>query len=82
MRPEVSILLFGLVREFKPKTLIETGVCNGVSTAVILAALERNDGGAFTQLTFRSIRIQITRRGLSGKERRGLSFPRGIRPGG
>jgi predicted O-methyltransferase YrrM len=82
MRPEVSIRLYGLVREFKPKTLIETGVCNGVSTAVILAALERNDGGRFSQLTFRSIRIQITRRGLSGKERRGLSFPRGIRRGG
>lgn len=45
MRPEVSIRLYGLVREFKPKTLIETGVCNGVSTAVILAALEMNDGG-------------------------------------
>ncbi len=46
MRPEISIRLYGLVCEFKPKTLIETGVCNGVSTAVILAALEMNGGDA------------------------------------
>lgn len=46
MRDEVSIRLYGLIREFKPETLVETGVCNGVSTAVMLAALEMNDGGA------------------------------------
>ena len=47
MRPEVSKRLYGLVREFKPKTLVETGVCNGVSIAVILAVLARNEAGLF-----------------------------------
>ena len=45
MRPEVSMSLYALVREFKPKTLLETGVCNGVSTAVSLAALDENNEG-------------------------------------
>lgn len=45
MKPEVSRRLYGLVRTYKPKVLVETGVCNGVSTAVILAALEENGVG-------------------------------------
>ena len=50
MRPEVSKRLYVLVREFKPKNLVETGVCNGVSTTVILAALERNKAGSFNSI--------------------------------
>jgi len=45
MRPEVSIRLYGLVREFNPSILVETGVCNGVSSAVILAAIHKNNKG-------------------------------------
>ena len=45
MSAEVSVRLYGLVRELRPGVLVETGVCNGVSTAVILCALERNGAG-------------------------------------
>lgn len=45
MKPEVSRRLYGLIRDYQPKILVETGVCNGVSTAVILAALEKNGQG-------------------------------------
>lgn len=45
MRPEVAVALYGLVRSLKPRVLVETGVCNGESTALILAALERNGVG-------------------------------------
>lgn len=45
LRQEVCEGLFALVREFRPRRLVETGVCNGVSTAVLLAALERNGAG-------------------------------------
>ncbi|MFP4051775.1 MAG: class I SAM-dependent methyltransferase [Thermoplasmata archaeon] len=38
-------LLYSLVREKKPKTVVETGVCNGLSSAVILKALDDNDKG-------------------------------------
>lgn len=50
MRPEVCEGLFALVREFRPRTLVETGVCNGVSTAVLLAALDRNGEGCLYSL--------------------------------
>jgi predicted O-methyltransferase YrrM len=37
--------LYALVRKLKPATLVETGVCNGVSTSVLLLALEHNGAG-------------------------------------
>jgi predicted O-methyltransferase YrrM len=36
---------YALVRARKPETIVETGVCNGVSTLCFLAALARNDSG-------------------------------------
>jgi predicted O-methyltransferase YrrM len=45
MRPEACVRLYALVRETSPAVCVETGVCNGVSTTVILAALERNGHG-------------------------------------
>jgi predicted O-methyltransferase YrrM len=38
-------LLWALVRERKPKIVVETGVCNGLSSAVMLEALELNGTG-------------------------------------
>ncbi len=40
-----GLRLYALVRELVPRTAVETGVCNGVSTAFLLAALERNRAG-------------------------------------
>jgi predicted O-methyltransferase YrrM len=37
--------LYSLLRETQPETVVETGVCNGVSTAVVLEALHRNGRG-------------------------------------
>ena len=37
--------LYYLVRTRKPECVVETGVCNGMSSSVILAALERNGHG-------------------------------------
>ena len=39
-------LLFPLVRKFRPKMVIETGVAQGLSTYVILKALHENDNNA------------------------------------
>src|SRR5205085_9625877 len=38
-------ILYALIRARRPSVIIETGVCNGVSSAVILTALERNQHG-------------------------------------
>ncbi len=41
--------LYNLVREREPEVVVETGVCNGLSSAVILKALEDNSkGGLFS----------------------------------
>jgi len=37
--------LYALVRKLQPDTVVETGVCNGVSTYVVLRALEENGHG-------------------------------------
>jgi predicted O-methyltransferase YrrM len=37
--------LYALIRKRRPRALVETGVCNGVSTAVMLMALELNGRG-------------------------------------
>jgi predicted O-methyltransferase YrrM len=42
---ETSLLLYALVRLLKPRTVLETGVASGSSTAVILAAMIRNGDG-------------------------------------
>ena len=38
-------ILYALIRARRPTTIVETGVCNGFSSAVILSALERNGIG-------------------------------------
>lgn len=37
--------LYALVREYRPRTLVETGVYNGVATTALLLALEENGEG-------------------------------------
>lgn len=37
--------LYALIRKLTPTTVVETGVCNGVSTFIVLQALEKNGHG-------------------------------------
>lgn len=45
IRWERAWKLYSIVRENKPTVVVETGVCNGVSTAFVLKALEENGQG-------------------------------------
>ena len=81
MRPEVSIRLYGLVREFKPKNLVETGVCNGVSTAVILAALEMNHAGSLYSIDFPEYTDTTYEEGAFWDGKKGAVVPKGKLPG-
>ena len=45
MQADACIRLYGLVRETQPAVCVETGVCNGVSTAMMLAGIARNGAG-------------------------------------
>ncbi len=40
-----SVKIYSLIRNKKPETVVETGVCNGMSSAVILKALKDNGKG-------------------------------------
>ncbi len=81
MRPEVSIRLYGLVREFRPKILIETGVCNGVSTAVILAALERNNAGSLYSIDLPEYTDTDYEEGIFWEGKKGAVVPKENLPG-
>ena len=39
---EDALFLYWLVRHLKPKTIVQTGVCNGLSTAFMMLALVKN----------------------------------------
>jgi predicted O-methyltransferase YrrM len=44
--------LYAVLRLLRPQTVVETGVCNGVFTSVILLALGRNDAGRLFSIDF------------------------------
>lgn len=39
---EDALFLYWVIRTFKPKTVVQTGVCNGLSTAFMMLALAKN----------------------------------------
>lgn len=50
--PEAGARLYALVRKARPRVCVETGVCNGVSSAFILQALHDNDLGRLYSIDF------------------------------
>jgi predicted O-methyltransferase YrrM len=44
--------LYALVRAVKPSVVVETGVCNGVSTMCVLSAMEENGHGTLHSIDF------------------------------
>ena len=60
------VKFYALVRKLQPDSVVETGVYNGVSTASILAALDRNGHGRLHSID-RSERISRERRNENGE---------------
>jgi hypothetical protein len=52
LSPVSSRRLYALLRKLRPEVLVETGVCNGVSSAVILHALHANGRGRLHSVDF------------------------------
>ena len=46
------LTIYSLIRRLRPKIVVETGVCNGLSTAAILTALEANGEGNLFSIDF------------------------------
>ncbi|MEF8873777.1 MAG: class I SAM-dependent methyltransferase [Candidatus Thermoplasmatota archaeon] len=64
--------LYELICEEKPDVIVETGVCNGFSTSVILKALDRNQKGLLY-----SIDLPVTIDQIEDEERTGAVIPSG-----
>lgn len=47
-----GIVLYALVRKYKPNLLVETGVCNGVSTWIVLEAMRENKNGTLYSIDY------------------------------
>jgi predicted O-methyltransferase YrrM len=45
-----ALFLYWLVREVKPRTIVQTGVCNGLSTAFMMLGLAKNGPGGRLQV--------------------------------
>ena len=73
--------LYSLIRKFKPEVLVETGVCNGISTAFILLALHKNKKGKLYSIDFPEINGEIYEEDCFGEKKGGAMIPRGKRPG-
>ena len=50
-----GVYLYSIVRALKPEVSVETGVCNGVSTAFLLLALKKNGTGALHSIDYPEI---------------------------
>jgi predicted O-methyltransferase YrrM len=45
-----EVALYNLIRKFRPERMIETGVCQGVSTYFVLRAMEDNNHGTLVSI--------------------------------
>lgn len=78
---EEGMRLYALVRELKPETLVETGVCNGFSTAFLLLALDRNGVGELHSLDLPDVVGEVYDPGTFWEGKRGAAIPPGREPG-
>ncbi|MGB7440050.1 MAG: class I SAM-dependent methyltransferase [Coleofasciculaceae cyanobacterium] len=63
-RPIWALLLFNLIREFKPSTCLEMGTCLGISAAYQSAGLEVNNRGKLLSLEGSSSLAQVAQNNL------------------
>lgn len=79
LSPISSERLYALLRKARPEVLVETGVCNGVSTSVILQALEANGSGRLHSVDLPEFADVPSAQHWEGKG--GGVIPRGHDPG-
>ncbi|WP_439610384.1 class I SAM-dependent methyltransferase [Reyranella sp.] len=61
------VLLYVLVRHFRPRAVLETGVYYGGNTAFLLAALERNGLGKLVSIDLPDSTIRTTQEGTAAR---------------
>jgi predicted O-methyltransferase YrrM len=76
-----GLRLYRLLREVKPLVAVETGVCNGVSTAFLLLALERNGNGKLHSIDLPEVAGEEYEPGTFWDGKGGAVIPPGKEPG-
>ena len=78
---EEGIRLYALVRELQPEIAVETGVCNGFSTAFLLLALDRNGAGELHSLDLPEVIGEVYEPATFWEGKRGAAILPGREPG-
>jgi len=76
-----GLRLYALLRKLRPRVAVETGVCNGVSTAFLLLALDANDAGELYSLDLPEIVGEEYEPGRFWDGKGGAVVPAGKEPG-
>jgi predicted O-methyltransferase YrrM len=76
-----GLRLYRLLRELNPRAAVETGVCNGVSTAFLLLALEDNGNGELYSIDLPEVAGQDYEPGTFWDGKGGAVIPPGKTPG-
>jgi predicted O-methyltransferase YrrM len=73
--------LYCLLRHLRPRIAVETGVCNGFSTAFILSALQRNGDGTLYSIDLPEVAGETTEASRFWQGKGGAVVPAGKEPG-
>jgi predicted O-methyltransferase YrrM len=76
-----GLRLYRLLRELRPEVAVETGVCNGVSTAFVLLALEDNAEGELWSVDLPEVAGEEYEPGTFWDGKGGAVIPPGKEPG-
>jgi predicted O-methyltransferase YrrM len=76
-----GLRLYRLLREVRPQVAVETGVCNGVSTAFLLLALEDNGQGELHSIDLPEVAGEEYEQGTFWDGKGGAVIPPGKEPG-
>jgi predicted O-methyltransferase YrrM len=76
-----GIRLYALIRRLKPGILVETGVCNGFSTAFILSGLNKNKRGKLYSVDFPEKENKKYENGIFWEGKGGAIIPSGKQSG-
>jgi predicted O-methyltransferase YrrM len=71
--PSLAAIIYAIARARRPATIVELGVGYGLSSAVLLAACERNQSGTVTSIDLPPLRADP-------REHTGLAVPPHLRP--
>jgi predicted O-methyltransferase YrrM len=76
-----GLRLYAVLRKLRPRVAVETGVCNGVSTAFLLLALEANGEGELHSIDLPEIAGEDYEPGTFWDGKGGAVIPAGEAPG-